>query len=83
MSDEEFDVLDQLYFVTNLEQIQTEIDTERRELVRILSQLYQKGWIKILETVDDEASSELIDLNNLAGKYFYLATKEGLLAHNS
>lgn len=83
MSDAEFDVLDQLYFVSKLDQIQEEIDIQTDELILVLSQLHQKGWIKILETVDDEVSRDKLDLNNHAGQYFFLATKEGLLAHNS
>ena len=83
MSDAEFDILDQLYFVTKLNQIQEEIDIRYEELIQVLGQLHQKGWIKILETVDDEVSSTKIDLTNHAGEYFFLATKEGLLAHNS
>lgn len=83
MSDAEFDVLDQLYFVTRLDQIQEEVEIIQEELIQVLESLHQKGWIKILETVDDELSTDKIDLKNQAEQYFFLATKEGLLAHNS
>lgn len=83
MSDAEFDVLDQLYFVTRLDHILEELDIQPKVLIQTLTELYKKGWIKILETVDDDVSVDKIDLENNAGNYFYLATKEGLLAHNS
>ncbi|WP_421871961.1 transporter [Marinoscillum sp.] len=83
MSDAEFDVLDQLYFVTQMKQIQEETSISSSELIPVLERLHQKGWIKIMETVDEEVSEKEIDLKNRAQQYFYLATKEGLLAHNS
>ncbi|MEQ8471662.1 MAG: hypothetical protein RIC35_10765 [Marinoscillum sp.] len=83
MTDDEFEVLDELYFVTPFEQLLEETNMDSIKLVQILNSIYLKGWVKIMETVDDEVPKEKLDLENKAGSYFFLATKEGLLAHNS
>lgn len=83
MTDDEFDVLDELYFVTSFEQLLEGTEMDSGKLIQVLKEIYQKGWVKIMETVDDEVSKDKPDLDNKADGYFFLATKEGLLAHNS
>ncbi len=83
MTDEEFDVLDELYFVIKYGDLLEETGLPSEQLIQVLQSLYSKGWIKIMETVDDELSASEIDLKNSAGSYFFLATKSGLLAHNT
>lgn len=83
MTDDEFDVLDELYFVTSFEQLLEGTEMDSGKLIQVLKEIYQKGWVKIMETVDDEVSKDKLDLDNKADGYFFLATKEGLLAHNS
>lgn len=83
MSDSEFDVLDELYFVQSFDNLQGLCDLDTDELVKTLSSLFEKKWIKVLKTVDEEEIPDKVLLKTEYRKYFYLATKKGLLAHNS
>jgi len=83
MTDEEFDVLDELYFVISFEELKEATMMPPDKLVNVLLSIYEKGWVKVMETVDDELPESQIDLINRASDYIFLATKSGLLAHNS
>lgn len=83
MTDEEFDVLDELYFVISFEELKETTLMPEEKLISVLKSIYSAGWIKVMETVDDELPKSAIDLTNKASDYFFLATKSGLLAHNS
>lgn len=83
MTDNEFDLLDELYFVQSFEVINDALNWEKALLKETLFSLYKKDFIKILiehdvdfsDTID---SYEMFDWEN---KYF-LASKKGLLLHN-
>ncbi len=83
MTDNEFDLLDELYFVQSFEVIKDALNWEKELLKETLFSLYKKDFIKILiehdvdfsDTID---SCEMFDWEN---KYF-LASKKGLLLHN-
>lgn len=82
MKDEEYEVLDELYFVQRFDFLKSELSFSEAVLKNILQSLYAKGWIKILADIDTEASKDQIaqiEFNN----FFFLATKSGLLAHNT
>ncbi|MEM9324821.1 MAG: hypothetical protein AAGA85_04160 [Bacteroidota bacterium] len=81
MSDHEFDVLDELYFVLSFEQLREACLLDLQELVPTLLALYEKGWIRVLEGVDEDAAAP-VNLGDRYHEYFYLASKNGLLAHN-
>jgi len=82
MTDEEFEILDELYFVQKYEYLLAELNLTKDALVQNLINLYHKGWIKILSDVDLEATKDQVAAANLEN-YYFLATKKGLLAHNS
>lgn len=82
MTDLEFDVLDELYFVQPYNAILQATGLHEDELTSTLSELIAKGWVKCFA---DQQANQPIDRGNLVGdwkSYFYLATKEGLLVHN-
>lgn len=81
MTELEFDVLDELYFVQSYQQLAEACDLEQQELVNTLASLCEKGWAQVLRTVDDEAP-EPLELQSNFHTYYYLATKKGLHAHN-
>ncbi len=83
MSDLEFDVLDELYFVHSFEELMELTDLEEDELKPVLQKLLNKGWIKCLENVNDEVTEEEMDFELQYRRYYYLATKSGLMAHNT
>ena len=82
MSDLEFDVLDELYFVTHHDELLASTDLDDSDLKPILIKIYNKGWLKCYSEPDEELDPSLVDLEVNFRNYFYLASKEGLKAHN-
>lgn len=83
MTDVEFDILDELYFVQPFQIIHESLSLNELELKEALSGLLKKGWVKCFKTVSEEALPSELDFENDYHTYYYLATKAGLLAHNS
>tara|TARA_B100000989_G_C19206788_1_gene330061 strand:+ start:107 stop:469 length:363 start_codon:yes stop_codon:yes gene_type:complete len=83
MTDDEFEVLDELYFVQTFHELIELTGKEAEELKRILSVLYDKGWIRVFKEVDEEIPVEETDWIRHAERYIFLASKEGLMAHNT
>ena len=54
MTDQEFDVLDELYFVQPFSFLIEELEMEEEELKQVLFSLLQKGYIKCLFNMKDE-----------------------------
>ena len=83
MSDLEFDVLDELYFVQSFDYLRETIDLSEEKLKEVLKKLLTKAWIKCFVHVSEEGMvPNLEDFEQSYKNYHYLATKEGLLAHN-
>lgn len=82
MSDLEFDVLDELYFVVSYTDVLSGTGLEDMELKPILVKLFRKGWIRCYEEPDQEVVENEVDLEVKFRSYYYLASKEGLMAHN-
>lgn len=82
MSDEEFDVLDELYFVQPFSYLIEELQMDEDDLKQVLQSLLQKGYIKCLFNMNDEVFEDQLNFEADFKKYHYLASKQGLLAHN-
>lgn len=83
MTDSEFDVLDELYFVISFKELLQYVSMTEWELKEVLHCMLQKKWIKCLSSPDYELSGNELDFENYYNTYYYLATKAGLLAHNT
>ena len=83
MSDLEFDVMDELYFIQSFEGLMEATGLEDKELRPVLEKLLSKGWIRCFRSAADEVPGEDIDLQTEYMQYLYLASKSGLMAHNS
>jgi len=81
MTDTEFDILDELYFVISFDDLQKQLDMDKSELVNNLSQIFKKGWLRIFNTPDGTADIPFVD-HTISSAYL-LASKAGLKAHNS
>ncbi|WP_209330597.1 hypothetical protein [Lunatimonas salinarum] len=82
MSDDEFDLLDELYFLQSYDQLKEETGWDDHRLLAVLGQLYIKEYIKCYHAPDQEVFDGA-DLNRNGASYYYLATKKGLLKHNA
>lgn len=82
MTDLEFDLLDELYFVTPFSELQKSLSLRTSELKEILQTMISKGWVKCFKTVSEEQVFDVSDYAQHFSDYHYLATKAGLLAHN-
>lgn len=81
MTDDEFTLLDELYFVISYEQLQQEVGFSDKKLSSLILDFYEKGWVKILKTVDMEVAA--IPEGEELKKCYFLASKKGLQAHNT
>lgn len=82
MSDLEFVVLDELYFVQHFKELLKLTELEEHELKKTLQVLINKNWVKCFKDAATEVSSSELDFELEFRNYYYLASKEGLLAHN-
>ena len=83
MTEQEFQLLDELYFVISFAELEDSAGMERRELLQTLESLWERGWLRCYNGVDNELDPGQADIKNLFDKYHYLASKAGLMAHNS
>ncbi len=83
MTDLEFDVLDELYFVQDFDFLKGELDLKDSLLVETLELLYKKEWIKCLKNHSEEVEAGKANIREKFKEYLYLASKKGLLAHNA
>ncbi|HSI90293.1 MAG TPA: hypothetical protein VK927_04210 [Adhaeribacter sp.] len=84
MTETEFDIVDELYFVTSFPELAANLNASEKELCQALQVLLQKGYIKsFFPDPDTEVDFSPDTFQDNCHNYFYLATKAGLLAHNS
>lgn len=82
MSDEEFDLMDELYFVQPYTYLVETLAWEDELLLATLQSLYSQGFIKCLDDPDTERFGE-VDIIKEGKNLHFLATKKGLMAHNT
>jgi hypothetical protein len=80
MEEAEFDLLDELYFVTSYDELKANVDMTEDEIRDTLVRLTSKEWVRVYKDADEELDE--FDLITNFRSYFYLASKKGLLAHN-
>lgn len=83
MTEGEFVVLDELYFVQSFAELRESTGLETTALKEVLAGLLAKGWIRCLSSRGGEAAADIQTLPEAFQDYYYLASKAGLLAHNS
>ena len=83
MSEQEYQVLDELYFVQSFPELRQLTGFNESELKEILGELLKKGWIKCLRSREGEEPVGESEFFTNYTSYLYLASKAGLQAHNS
>ena len=82
MNEDEFEVLDELYFVTSHIDLEKILNWPDEKLTVTLESLLTKKWIRVLSDPEKEIIGT-IELRRQGKTYFYLASKKGLMAHNT
>jgi hypothetical protein len=84
MSENEFDILDELYFVTSYPDLKSTLSLDDTEICTALNSLINKGYVKIFYP-DQDTEHEYSEkaFNEHCQEYYFLATKAGLVVHNS
>lgn len=85
MDELEFEIIDAIYFVEPFETILKEVTEKRLGVVKeCLRGLIRKRWVQVMcwsETKKEMISTAFYDYDKMEDFHF-LATKEGLMAHN-
>ncbi|WP_375583422.1 hypothetical protein [Cyclobacterium xiamenense] len=82
MTDDEFDLLDELYFLQSYDYLKKKLGWEDERLLVTLDLLLKKAWIKCYSSPEEELFTPPA-LNESGKELHYLATKQGLLRHNT
>ena len=82
MTDLEYDILDELYFVVPFQEVMKELELDELTLKGALKSMLDKGWVKCFLDASEEAVQSGIDFESKYRNYYYLASKQGLLKHN-
>ena len=83
MTNAEFEILDELYFLKSFAELNRVLVFTETTWKIELANLYQKGWLRCYESAIQEPLTGEPDFENNFHKYYYLATKAGLLAHTT
>lgn len=82
MTEAEFDLMDELYFVQPFSYLKESLEWEDGLILSTLESLYDQGYVKCLDDPDTERFGA-VDLKSEGKNLFFLATKKGLMAHNT
>ena len=84
MNDAEFDLLDELYFVTPFRLLVERTGRPAAELLAVLGPLLEQGLVRYYwPDPDTELAYEPTSFGALGRDASYLASKEGMLQHNT
>lgn len=84
MTDPEYDLLDELYFVTSFRALLEKTGIPAPELENQLRNLLEQGLIRSFwPDPDTELAYEITSFGAIARDASFLASKEGLLQHNT
>jgi hypothetical protein len=82
LTDLAFELLDELYFITNFEKLNQVIQLDEPQLKIELWHLIELEWVICFQG-EVEMNISLVDFDSNFKKYHYIASKKGLLAHNT
>lgn len=84
MTSTQDDILDELYFVTSFQDLKASLNLPDETLCPELKKLLALEFVKsFFPDPDSEIAFSPENFDQDCKRYFYLATKKGLLAHNS
>lgn len=83
MTNIEFDILDELYFIQSYDYLVRTLKLNDKLLKKSLRDLIERGWVTCYSSPTEELAFESNEFEKDYWNYHYLATKAGLMAHNS
>jgi len=84
VTDQEFDILDELYFVISFQDLMRNLSWPVEDVLPVLKELVVKEMVKCIDPQsEEEVELSLSDLDRKYNKILFLATKKGLIEHNS
>lgn len=83
MEDIFYDILEELYFIQTFDGIAEKLNLESNVLQRYLWKMYDLGLVKTMVNFDEEVEQNEEEFKQNFKKYHYIASKKGLMWHNS
>ncbi len=83
MEDIFYDILEELYFIQTFDGIAEKLNLESNVLQRYLWKMYDSGLVKTMVNFDEEVEQNEEEFEQNFKKYHYIASKKGLMWHNS
>jgi len=83
LTDIEYDIIDELYFVTSYADLKEESELSDEVLKKNLVTLIHQDFIRVYRDMDEELLPDEMDLESSYQSYYYLASKKGLFEHNT
>lgn len=78
-----YDILDELYFIRTFEELLEKLNLESNVLQGYLWKMLEEGLIKTMVNFDEEIEQNKENFEQNFKKYHYIASKKGLMWHNS
>jgi hypothetical protein len=82
MTEQEYTLLDELYFLTPFDALKTALGWEEKTVLDVLEQVNQKSWLRVYITPSNELLPNEINIAEKGKGYSYNASKAGLFALN-
>ncbi|GAB4238954.1 MAG: hypothetical protein Tsb0034_14860 [Ekhidna sp.] len=82
MTNLEYDIIDELYFVTSYHDVKQNTGFDDATLKGALIKLLNDGLIRVYTSVDEASELEDVNMDAHFQSYYYLASKKGLFEHN-
>lgn len=82
MTDFEFDLLDELYFVKSMQELNSLFKDQTIDISTKLWTMIEKGWVKVMDRVDNELQVTKDEYITNCHSFLFNISKKGLMAHN-
>lgn len=82
MTDEEYLLLDELYFIIDFKNLAEQSEISEKRLRQLLKVFYATGWVRCFDKDGEELHMSPETMQDNLMEYQYLISKEGLFAHH-
>lgn len=82
MTDFEFDLLDELYFIKSIQELHFFFKDQTIDMRQELWAMIEKGWVKVLDRSDNELPITKEEYFQNCHSLWFNISKKGLMTHN-